>query len=146
VQPESITVSMFNVDEGGTINAEADPYIANHTVFDLLGLDQTPLVKRARAQDQFYVYEQSISMELLPQFDGDVIFVPYWGDAPGSDIAALQASPLWQRLNAVQKNQAYIVPGEQWYGLSYQPLFNILDALEGYLLDRPLDTSWEPPR
>lgn len=142
--PESITVSLFYVGEGGTINAEANPNLPSHTVFDQLGLGQIELIEQARTKNQFYAYEENVSLELLPQFDGDLVFVPYWGGAPGPDLATLQASPLWKQLNAVQKGQAYIIPGEQWYGLSYQPLFNILDGIEQYVIDAQPDVSWEP--
>jgi iron complex transport system substrate-binding protein len=144
VNPEQITVSLFYMGEGGTINAEADPNLPYHTIFDGLGLSQISLVEQARARDQFHVFEENVSLELLPQFDADLVFVPFWGGEPGPDIAALQASPIWNQLNAVQKGQAYIIPGEQWYGLSYQPLFNILDELEGYLIETQPDVMWEP--
>jgi ABC-type Fe3+-hydroxamate transport system substrate-binding protein len=57
-----------------------------------------------------------------------VIFVPYWGDAPGEDVKALQTSPLWTQLNAVKKNQAHIISGEEWFGL----------------VNKPVDASWTP--
>ncbi|MGB9752278.1 iron-siderophore ABC transporter substrate-binding protein [Roseiflexus castenholzii] len=142
--PGAITVSFFYVESPGKLNAESDPQIPYHLVFDSLGLTQTPNVTAARADGQFYAVPEAVSFELLPQFDGDVIFVPYWDDAIGADIAALQASPLWQQLNAVQKGQSYIVSGEAWFGMSYQTLFTILDFIEENLVNKTLDASWEP--
>lgn len=136
--------TFFYVAEPGKINAEANEFIPYHLVFDGLGLMQKPEILNARAKSQFYSFENSVSFELLSEFDADVIFVPYWGDAPGADEEALFNSPLWQQLHAVQKNQAYIVPGERWFGMSYQPLFNILDFIEEKLADKPVDTSWTP--
>jgi iron complex transport system substrate-binding protein len=142
--PGDITVSLFYVESPGKINAEADPEVPYHIVFDGLGLAQKPEILAARANGQFYSVPEAVSFELLPDFDADVIFVPYWGDSVTEDVQALQDSPLWQQLNAVKQNQAFTVPGEQWFGMSYQPMFNILDFIEANLANKPLDTSWEP--
>lgn len=143
-QASEITVSMFYVESPGKISAEADADVSYHIVFDGLGLAQKPQVLAARANDQFYIVEEAVSFELLPEFDADVIIVPYWGESVTEDVEALQRSPLWQQLNAVQKGQAYIVPGEQWFGMAYQPMFNILDFIEANLANRPVDRAWEP--
>lgn len=46
-----------------------------------------------------------------------------------------------QQLNAALKGQVYEVPIETWTGIYVMALIAVLDDLETYLLERPLDTS-----
>jgi iron complex transport system substrate-binding protein len=86
----------------------------------------------------------TLSLETLPQVDGDVIFARFWSQATGNAMvpAAVTSSALWQGLNAVRKGQVYPIDIEQWYGNAYQPLMNILDSFFERLVTRAVDASW----
>lgn len=75
----------------------------------------------------------SISMELIPQFDADHIFLL---DQTEDQMAAIKASPLWQKVPAVQKGQVYPVDVKIWIQgegmVAYDVLVNdVLEALIG---------------
>ncbi|MGF1496606.1 MAG: iron-siderophore ABC transporter substrate-binding protein [Elainellaceae cyanobacterium] len=84
----------------------------------------------------------SISRELLPQADADVMFI--WvaeNEAEGNQAAVkkleeLQADPLWKQLNVVQQNQVYVVPS-YWIGSGPVAANLIIDDLFKYLVENP---------
>lgn len=57
---------------------------------------------------------KTLSLETIPQMDGDVLFIMQ--DNPEeSSLAEVKDHPLWSRLTAVQQNQVYEVSLEAWF-------------------------------
>ena len=79
-----------------------------------------------------------ISLELLSEMDGDVLFLlspqnhVEVADEIQSPLAQLKENPLWSQLKAVQTNQVYEVD-THWYGSSYIAANLILDDLLKYV-------------
>lgn len=96
-------------------------------------------LKRPESQ-QGEIVQQSISKELLPQADGDVIFL--WSDSeqPQELIKNLQSDPIWNRLEAVKRGQVYVVPG-YWIGFGPLAANAILNDLFKYLLEPQADQN-----
>lgn len=86
-------------------------------------------------------FSVDISKELLQKADGDVIFVWTYEDkeemAKESQTALkeLKADPLWSKLNAVQQDKVYEVPG-YWIGYGPTAANLVLDDLFEYLVEK----------
>lgn len=84
--------------------------------------------------------QASISLEQIPQADADALFV--WtseSEAEANQTAqerweVLQANPIWQQLNVVQKERVYFVPN-YWIGSGPLAANAIIDDLFKYLLE-----------
>ena len=86
-------------------------------------------------------------MELLPQADGDVLFIlDYSLEGQEAEYSPdnVRNSALFGTLNAVQKNQAYLIDPSRRGGVSYGGLFGMLDMIEQHIADASVDASWEP--
>lgn len=88
------------------------------------------------------------SAEVLPQVDGDALFIyNYSGDDendPDYGVALLTDLPFFDTLNAARKDQVYIVDGSRTAGIATTGLFYFLDLFEKTLLADGFDASWEP--
>ncbi|MCG8352663.1 MAG: hypothetical protein MI924_33270 [Chloroflexales bacterium] len=80
-----------------------------------------------------------VSIERLPEWDADVLFVLVWSDDQGE----LLGSPLLLQLNAARQGQVHAVPLFAWGSMSILALTDVLNDLETYLLDQEIDTSWK---
>jgi iron complex transport system substrate-binding protein len=98
------------------------------TILEEIGL-QRP---RSQMGDLFYL--PNISEEMLSDIDGDVLFFTLWGNRAKTTLDKLQRRPLWQQLNAVQRNQVYFVR-EHWHEPDIFAINAILDDLEKYLIN-----------
>jgi iron complex transport system substrate-binding protein len=58
-------------------------------------------------------YQENISLELVPQIGGDVIFLILGGHNE-SRLKQFTNHPLWSQLQAVQQNRVYPVTGDVW--------------------------------
>ena len=100
-------------------------------IFEELGIQRPP------AQDVSLQRSPriSISLEELEKADGDVIFV-YGLEFRDTQAAyeQLKASPLWQRLKAVQTNRVHVVPDSYWSFPGIQGLNLLIDDLLTYLV------------
>ena len=88
----------------------------------------------------------TLSFELVDTQDGDLLLLLSFGDdeVTAEEAAApLTDSPLWSQLNAVQKDQAHLVPVEQFSGVEYRSVLAFLDWLLEHVEN--LDTSGELP-
>nr|WP_237741671.1 iron-siderophore ABC transporter substrate-binding protein [Tsukamurella sp. 1534] len=56
-----------------------------------------------------------ISMENLPQADGDYLFYSSYGTPEATGEAAALANPAWGQLGAVQRGKAFRVEDDVWY-------------------------------
>lgn len=140
--PSTITLSMIT-----PYNAEfyfdSSAYDNGVAVTRDLGIQIPALHAQAIAQGDYPTY----SMELLKQADGDALFILDYGaegQATEYSVDNIRNSPLFGTLNAVQKDQAFVIDPTRMGGVSYGGLFGMLDAIEAHLAGKPLDTSWEP--
>ncbi|WP_237167766.1 ABC transporter substrate-binding protein [Paenibacillus yonginensis] len=62
---------------------------------------------------------ETISQEVLPDFDADAIFVIVSvGSTAKANFDALESNPLWKNLKAVKNNHVYILDGQKWLDYS----------------------------
>ncbi|PSN12076.1 iron siderophore-binding protein [filamentous cyanobacterium CCT1] len=86
-------------------------------------------------------FAQEVSLEQIPQMNGDVLFyftdVSYDGGQSASDIArAWLDHPLWQQLDVVQQGKAYPVSDVVWTTAGgIQAAHLLLDDLEKHLAE-----------
>lgn len=77
-----------------------------------------------------------VSFELIPEMDGDVIFVVSFMDEDSLDLVnQLKNHPLWSQLEAVKQDKVYLVDSQHWYGSDIVRVNLILDDLFKYLLE-----------
>ena len=100
------------------------------TVLDAAGLSRPPNQREGR--------NAQISIELLNEIDGDVLFVmkPQSQTELAGDVRAalekIKTNPIWNRLKAVQNNQVYDVDA-YWFGVGYLAADRVLDDLARYV-------------
>jgi len=73
-------------------------------------------IKRPATQNKDIFMEEG-SRERIPDMDGDVIFVSFWGDAKEqqeSRLKELMKDPLWSQLRAVKAGRVYEVNDDIW--------------------------------
>lgn len=88
---------------------------------------------RPIAQNQQKVNE-NLSLELIPQMDGDVMFL--MADRSASKLAEFTNHPLWSQLKVVQQRRVYEVDGEAWVSQWTTVAANrVFDDLYKYLID-----------
>ena len=122
-----ISVASFYTEQIATFGKET--FVG--TVLDAAGLSRPP--KQAEGGNA------QISIELLSEIDGDVLFVmkPQSQTEIAGDVRAalerMKANPLWAQLQAVQTNQVYEVD-TYWFGAGYIAANLILDDLMQYLV------------
>jgi len=76
----------------------------------------------------------TISLESIEAMDGDVMFLyTYGGSGAESTLADLKAHPLWSKLDVVQRDRVYEVPG-YWIGRGPISANLVLDDLFKYLI------------
>ena len=101
------------------------------TVLDAAGLSRPPNQREGR--------NAQISIELLSEIDGDVLFVmkPQSETDIAADVRAalekIKANPLWNKLSVVQANQVYEVDA-YWFGMGYIAANLVLDDLTKYIV------------
>lgn len=110
-----------------------------------LGVDQPP-AERVEGGIDF----GDFSPERIPELDGDVILIRGLDESEG-DVSneeyyerTLSANPLWERLAAVEADQAHVVTGAEWNSTGgFDAADLILDDLEEVLPDADPDV-YEP--
>jgi iron complex transport system substrate-binding protein len=79
---------------------------------------------------------ENISLELIPQLDGDVIFLILGGHDP-SRLKQFTNHPLWSRLEAVREDKVHEVKSDTWISSWGMIGANsVLDDLFKYLIDK----------
>ncbi len=90
-------------------------------------------LSRPDAQNKQTVNE-NLSLELIPQMDGDVMFL--MADSSASKLTEFTNHPLWSQLKVVQQRRVYEVDGEAWISQWTTVAANrVLDDLYNYLID-----------
>lgn len=113
------------------------------TIVQDAGLPRPPSQNLSAAEAQKIAnnpIQMSISRELLPEADGDVMFL--WtgentleaSQQAKEKLAALKSDPLWQKLKVVKENKVYQVPS-YWIGSGPMAANAVIDDLFKYLLD-----------
>ncbi len=105
-----------------------------------LARPQAQNISASEAQHRYQnPIQASISLERLDQADGDALFI--WtaentaeaNQTAQKKLTELRADPLWNRLQAVQKDRIYLVPS-YWIGSGPLAADAIVDDLFKYLL------------
>ncbi|NDJ19833.1 iron-siderophore ABC transporter substrate-binding protein [Myxacorys almedinensis] len=95
-------------------------------------------LKRPPSQDGDFEGLGNLSLEQLPEIDGDVLFlVALKGESTQKTLETLQRHPLWQNLKAVQQHRVYFVDFSHWYAFDVLAMNAVLDDLEKYLINTP---------
>ena len=76
----------------------------------------------------------NFSIETLSEHDGDFLFIEKY---PSQDVEDIMASPLWQKLNAIQSGRYAEVSPQRWYAISTSTANFILDDLFKYIAENP---------
>lgn len=125
-----VSVASFNSEQISAFSKET--FIG--TVLEAAGLSRPP--KQLEDTDASML---PISLELLNQIDGDVLFVmkPQSQTDIAADVRAalekIKANPLWNKLSVVQANQVYEVDA-YWFGMGYIAANLVLDDLTKYIV------------
>ncbi|NJL55597.1 iron-siderophore ABC transporter substrate-binding protein [bacterium] len=91
---------------------------------------------RPPEQDKDGYASAPLSLELVPQMGGDVIFiVSFMDDESLQLIESLKEHPLWSQLEAVKQGKVYPVDAEHWYGSDIVTANLILNDLFKYLIE-----------
>ncbi|GBF73827.1 hypothetical protein PA598K_02149 [Paenibacillus sp. 598K] len=101
-----------------------------YVLHDLLGLKRLPFVQEAIDKNEGYlVYTDGQSLEMLPELTADYLIVKVNDTQPGSTdfFEEMQQSSLWKTLPAVQKNQVFVVPHDQWWSYTLFSTDALLD-------------------
>jgi iron complex transport system substrate-binding protein len=123
-------VSVIRVVENGVRILQRNMYIG--VILADAGLARPPAQD---VDDRF----QLVSFEQIPEMDGDVIFVSYYGQ-DDSAYQKLLTQPLWQANKAVAAGKAFPVNDDIWHvGLGYTAANLVIDDLWRNLLGE------EPP-
>ncbi len=125
---ETLSVTILNAGDPGTFY-RADVGQAMGTVVDDLGLT---LVESQAADDG----NEANSLEQLSSRDADVVLVvDFSGEQsePDPGTAAILDNPLYQRLAAVEADQAHVVDGTEVVGAAWARMDAFLDVLEEHL-------------
>jgi len=114
------------------------------TILQDAGLPRPPAQNLSAAEAQRIAnnpIQMSISRELLPDADGDVMFL--WTGENTAEakqqaekkLTELKADPLWRKLEVVQQNKIYRVPG-YWIGSGLIAADRVIDDLFKYLVEK----------
>jgi len=97
---------------------------------DLLGLKRLPVMEQAIENNGGYlVYTDSLTLEMLPEYDADYLVVKVDVTQPGSEqfFETMQQSPIWNNLTAVKNGNVFIVPHDKWWSFTLFSADALLD-------------------
>ncbi|MGV2831525.1 iron-siderophore ABC transporter substrate-binding protein [Myxosarcina sp. GI1(2024)] len=82
----------------------------------------------------------SFSIEYWPQLESDILFIgtiqtDEYGISDLQELAQVREMPLWNQLEAVQKDRVYVVNRSVWYGSNILAAYAALDDIERSLLE-----------
>jgi iron complex transport system substrate-binding protein len=129
---EVSALSAVGVDQIFTYYGPSIPY---SVAFERLGLrfskDMPP---------SYDAVEEFFSLERLPDFDADVIFL--MSNISTEDaVDELRERPIFGSLNAAEKDQVFAVSYDEWTYARVPGILSVYDDVERYLLDREIDAS-----
>lgn len=91
-----------------------------HAVYSGLQLTPPAAIAEAMEQNDQFTSTEDISLEELPRFAGDRIFVMVTDEDGDRAYKEAQKLSLWAGLPAVQNNKVYEVPSDKWF--TYDPI------------------------
>lgn len=95
------------------------------------GVQRPPFQRLEGASDRRFA---EISEETLPNAEGDVIYVSFYGDEARGQGVEVMEGELWERLGAVKDRRVFTVDDEIWMtGIGVIAANGILDDLEASL-------------
>lgn len=94
---------------GGAMTMDTETSFVGSILADM-GLRQSEFVS-PDAPDESTV---SVSEEILPNLDADILFVNVYDTESEELLAEWERKPLWQQLKAVKANQVYVVDANIW--------------------------------
>lgn len=112
---ETVSVLMFNGKKIGVFGARDIGY----SLYEGLKLTPPPAVKE-KMQDPTFSSDWSVSMEAIPDFAADRIFVATYNEEGDNTYKELQKLSIWTSLPAVKNNKVYLVRADQWF--TYDPI------------------------
>lgn len=113
-QEETVAVMSFYDKSIGLFGARD----IGHALYEGLGLTPMPLTKAKMDADPNFTSDWSISVEHLPEFTADRIFLAVQEGA--TSYNDLKEMALWKELPAVKNNKVYELPVEIWF--QYDPI------------------------
>lgn len=137
---DSLEVSPLNpYAESDVISAFRGEHLGGIRVLSDLGISLSSGVREL--PDNSLPYPPTVSFELLPELDGDVIFALFDPSSEESENEAFRSSPLLEQTFAARKDQVFYTSSDPWFSGSLLALNLVLDDIEKYLLNRNIDTG-----
>jgi iron complex transport system substrate-binding protein len=93
-----------------------------HSLYNSLKLKPTPLIKEAMEKDPNFTSTENISLEVIPNYAADRIFVIVTDDDGDKYYNELHNLSVWTNLPAVKNNKVYKIPADKWF--AYDPISN----------------------
>lgn len=125
--PAAVSVSLVRVQAADVLRLETPASFPGQVVADV-GFAR-PDSQLEPDPDRDFV---EISLELIPDADGDVIFVMANSDNDGAR-ASITDSELWRNLGAAQQGQVFHQDYDVWGSSTYRGAHRILDDIEAAL-------------
>ncbi|MBF2050499.1 MAG: iron-siderophore ABC transporter substrate-binding protein [Elainella sp. C42_A2020_010] len=126
----TLKVSIANTSSESGIWSYGEKHHSGETLKDI-GL------QRPESQKGDFFYIENISIERISDIDGDVLFFVSWErEDDKKTLGKLKQSPLWAKLNVVQRDQVHFV-GMHWHNSDILAINAILDDLFKYLVNTP---------
>jgi iron complex transport system substrate-binding protein len=135
---DNITVSVIQMQDDGRINTFGKGWFAFGEVLQDIGFTSFP-ANQATGVAVETCCLPSVSLEELPEFDGDIIL--YYKTRPTNDYTT---QPLFQQLKAVKAGQI-LEWDSRWWGNTYDTLTIVLDDLERFFSQKKIDPNVYTP-
>lgn len=91
-----------------------------YALYHSLELTPTPLIKQAMEQNPNFTSTEDVSLEKIPEYAADRIFVLVSDEEADSQYNELQKSAIWANLPAVKNNKVYKIQADKWF--AYDPI------------------------
>jgi ABC-type Fe3+-hydroxamate transport system substrate-binding protein len=134
---DKITVSIIQMQDDSRINTFGKGWYSFGEVLQDTGFTSFPANQAAGVALERGTLP-SVSLEKLPEFDGDIIL--YYKTRPTNDYTT---QPLFQQLKAVKAGQI-LEWDSRWWGNTYDTLTIVLDDLERFFSSKKVDPAVYP--
>lgn len=91
-----------------------------HALYNGLRLTPSPLIREAMQQNPNFTSTQDISLEQLPNYAADRIFVVVTDEDGDRAYKEAQQLSVWTNLPAVKNKKVYQIPADKWF--TYDPV------------------------
>ncbi len=123
------SVSVFSSWDG-TVNYGA-PYFAYNQIMAQADIERpdNQALTQADYESQFEEYWANVSLERLDTIDADRLLLLSFDWREGDEVEAFVGEPIWAALEAVQNEQFFAVPGQQWFAFDPYSINKTIDDL-----------------